>query len=424
MAAERRTVAMVYGCSLVGATCVPLNSKAKPYQLRRIIDDAAPAIVIGDQYTSSSLAPTAFLEVDQVWSQVGARAAVFEPVPGSEGLAFLLYTSGSTSDPKAVMAPHAQVLFAAGAIQSVLSYRAADVVFCRIPLSFDYGLYQIFLCALAGAELVLADPDQDARILSVTRASRASVVPLVPSLAKMLVGLAGRERASTEIRLFTNTGEALSSALIAQLRRHFPSAGLRLMFGTTECKRISIAEADEDLTYPGSVGRALPDTAVTIEGPDGLPLPHGQVGEIVVEGPHVMAGYWHAPELTERVFQNSRLRTGDYGWLDEDGRLYFEGRRDNIFKRRGVRTSTAEIEAAARDIHGVRDAVVLPPLADRDAVLCVVGGHGVDVLRELSVRLEPAKVPGILRTFDAFPLNSNGKLDRVAIASRVAEAVQ
>jgi acyl-CoA synthetase (AMP-forming)/AMP-acid ligase II len=199
------------------------------------------------------------------------------------------------------------------------------------------------------------------------------------------------------------------------------------MFGTTECKRISIMPPDAEMERLASVGLPLPGTEVVILDDQGRRLPPGQTGEIVVSGPHVMAGYWRAPEITARTFRPEsgdghtgrvRLHTGDYGHLDEAGYLYFEGRRDDMFKRKGARMSTLEIEAAAMDIPGVRAAVVVPPAGGGDLEICVDSGLPPHlVLRELAARLEPAKVPAACHIVGPIPLTLNGKSDRREISS-------
>jgi acyl-CoA synthetase (AMP-forming)/AMP-acid ligase II len=330
------------------------------------------------------------------------------------------YTSGSTARPKAVVCPHAQVVFAAYAIAGRLGYRPSDVVYCRLPLGFDYGLYQMLLCAIGGATLVLADDSVNARLVADVRRHGATVVPVVPALAEMLVRLAARDPMPSGVRLFTNTGEALPAALIAQLRQQFPGAGIQLMFGLTECKRVSILDVDGDLAKPGSVGTPLEGTEVRIVDDAGDAVGPGQPGEIVVTGPHVMAGYWHAPELTERLFRADHGRrslfTGDIGHLDADGHLYFQGRRDHIFKQRGMRTSVAEIEAATLDIPGVVAAAVVPPADGRAAFVCVVTELAVERVRAgLRDRLDPSKVPAV-RLVPRMPLGSNGKVDRAELA--------
>ncbi|TCO61890.1 class I adenylate-forming enzyme family protein [Actinocrispum wychmicini] len=415
---RREFVAMLYGCLRIGGIFVPISPSMKEYQRDHVLADAEPAIVIADS------------DQADVWQQV--RATLTEPFRSAEVLptdiALLIYTSGTTAAPKAVVSHHGHVVFATGAIGSRLRYRPDDAVLCRLSLAFDYGLYQVFLCAQAGARLIL--PGQgapDLLLLAEARRNRATVVPVVPSLATILLHCARRDRASTGIRLFTNTGEALSPATIARLREHFPGAGIQLMYGTTECKRISILEVDGDLERPGSVGRPLDGTKVDIVGEDGRPLPAGETGEIVVRGPHVMAGYWRSPELTERTFRTDQdtgtvaLHTGDYGCLDSVGHIYFHGRRDDMFKRRGTRTSVQEIEAAAKDIPGVAEAVLLLPNEERDIVLCAVATIGpADILSGLGERLDSAKVPDVCLVFDHFDRSSNGKIDRESVARRVS----
>jgi acyl-CoA synthetase (AMP-forming)/AMP-acid ligase II/diaminopimelate decarboxylase len=431
----RETVALVYGCMLARAACVPANPAARPFQFRHLAGDAEPVLAVGRSPGDSSVD---WFDLAEVWRELVSDTVPADTVPADTGstvpdvvapdeVALLLYTSGSTGPPRAVVCPHAAVTFAARAVQERLSYRADDIVFCRIPLSFDYGLYQVFLCALAGAELVLAEPGREARTLTDIADCGATVVPLVPSLATMLLRLASRGGTGPAVRLFTNTGEHLPAETIASLRRCFPLARVQVMFGTTECKRISIMEPDGDLERPGSVGRPLPGTTVEICDEAGEPVPAGGTGEIVVRGPHVMSGYWRAPDGTRQTFRiradgQAALHTGDYGRLDSAGYLYFEGRRDSIFKRNGTRTSAREIELAALDIPGVERAVVLPPDPSRDAVLVVVGTRtSQEVLRELGTRLEPAKTLDICHRFDTLPLTGNGKVDRDHLAALVAD---
>jgi acyl-CoA synthetase (AMP-forming)/AMP-acid ligase II len=423
----RETVAMVYGCMLARVVCVPANPSAPPFQLAHLISDAGPALTVGRSTGETSVV---WHDPMEIWRELAApagRVPAAAPAVASHDVALLLYTSGSTGPPKAVVCPHAAVTFASRAVQERLGYRADDVVFCRIPLSFDYGLYQLFLCALAGAELVLADPGREARTLADVADCGATVVPLVSSLATMLVRLASRGGMAPAVRLFTSTGEHLPVETIAQLRRYFPGARVQVMFGTTECKRIAIMEPDGDLERPNSVGRPLPGTTVEILGDAGEQAPAGMIGEIVVRGPHVMSGYWGAPDATRPTFRADThgrvaLHTGDYGCLDDDGYLYFVGRRDSIFKRNGTRTSASEIEIAALDVPGVERAVVLPPNQHRDAVLVVVGTRPPqEVLRELQSRLEPAKVLHTCHRLDTLPLTANGKVDRERVAALLAD---
>ncbi|GAA3017442.1 AMP-binding protein [Streptomyces lactacystinicus] len=430
----REFTALLFGAWRRGAVLVPVNPAMRAFHLGPVLADSAPSLIVAEAAEREQAdglrwpagVPVAVVsELDL--SGPADPAGRGEALVPADRLALLIYTSGSTAAPKAVACPHAQVVFAARAIARRLNYRPDDVVLTAVPLSFDYGLYQVLLSALAGAELLLSGPEGHARLLGFARDHGATVVPLVPSLGELLVRLASRDPRPTGVRLFTNTGAALNPPLIASLREAFPGAAVAPMYGTTECKRITVLEPDGDLARPGSVGRALPGTEVLTLDDDGRPLPPHEIGEIAVRGPHVMAGYWQAPEPTAQRFRVSpedgrvTLRTGDYGWLDEDGHLYFQGRRDDLFKRRGSRMSTVEIEAAVLDIDGVREAALLAPEEDRDMVLFVVGEVTAEqVLGRLADRLEAAKVPDLCRVLPALPLTVNGKTDGKALRALLA----
>jgi len=431
---RREMAAMLFGCSRRGAIFVPVNPGMKPFHLRSVFADCEPRIALVDYGMGAmvrQLSDTQLHELQGIWPDVENCPAARTGASGVTGddIAVLIYTSGSTAAPKAIVCPHAQMVFAATAINSMLCYRADDVVFCRLPLSFDYGLYQFLLGCLARAEVVLAGGEPDVTLLRQVRRAGATVVPVVPSMASMLVALAGRDPAPSSVRLFTNTGAALPQATIDALRSRFPGARVARMFGTSECKRIAIMAPESELDRPESVGLPLPGTEVVIVDENGLPLPAGQSGEIVVRGPHVMAGYWRAPGITARTFRRDdrtgevSLHTGDYGHLDQDGYLYFAGRRDDMFKHKGARMSTLEIEAAALDIPGVRGAVVVPPADGSELVICVATELSPHVvLRELGARLESAKVPSRCRVMDEIPLTLNGKNERRQLAALVQEA--
>jgi acyl-CoA synthetase (AMP-forming)/AMP-acid ligase II len=340
-------------------------------------------------------------------------------------VATLIYTSGSTAAPKAVICPHSAVVFAAQALVDALGYRADDVVFCRFPMSWDYGLYKVLMTCIARCEIVLADRESDFTLLRRMRETGVTVVPIVPSLASMIVGLARRDTGDRPpVRLFTNTGAALPAATAAALRELFPGARVVRQYGQTEAKRITVMPVREELERPGSVGRPLPGTQVLILDEEGRTLPPGETGEIVVTGPHVMSGYWRNPQATARSFRPDphgrglRLHTGDYGSLDADGYLYFQGRRDDMFKRKGFRMSTVEIESAALDIPGVRAAAALPPDDRHDLTLFVESDLSPrTVTRELMQRLETAKMPAECRVLSEFPLTPHGKNARRELAA-------
>lgn len=420
--ADKRIYGILHACSRVGAIFVPVSPHLKPYQEAQIVQDADPKLAVGAAVEVSW--PT----LDAAWDDI-ARAGgagsdrnddASRPESPRDPL-ILFYTSGSTAQPKGVVAPHAQIVFAAGAIHERLQYERDDVVYCHLPLNFDYGLYQGILATFARCSVVLADEtviDPAREIVE----HQATVVPVVPTLAAMIGRFAKRRDPIRHVRLFTNTGDALSHAAIRLLKESFPAAAVQLMYGLTECKRVSILEHDGYLARPGAVGRPLRGTSVHIVGNDGFAIPAGNVGEIVVAGPHLTDGYWRDAELTQRTFGISpetgerTLSTGDLGYCDNLGYIYIEGRKDQIFKQRGIRTSVAEVEAAALDIPGVHEAALVPPRRGGKARLFVVADvEASAVLRGIEERLGGAKLPDECHLVAALPHGSTGKVDRNAL---------
>jgi len=420
--------AVVFACSRLGAVFVFTPGDAPLPVIRHILTDSQATVVVTSSHTVAECA--ALLEVTSVSiddlipelvDMDNHDADLRDTRPIAVDPVCFIYTSGTTALPKAVVSTHQQVVFAATAIQSRLGYRSDDVVFCALPLSFDYGMYQILLTGLAGATLHLGGiADAGHRLVANLQAGPATVLVAVPSLATMLNRLLDhRPTRLDSLRLLTNTGAAMPPEALLGLRAKLPSLRVQLMYGLTECKRGAIMPPDGDLERPGSCGIALPGTRIFAADEHGHPLPPGEVGELVVQGPNVMSGYWRQPALTAERFPRAgglfpQLRTGDYGYLDGDGYIYFAGRRDDIYKQNGTRVSTVEIEAAAHRVTGVRAAaVVLPTGADAGAVLVVQGDvEPAEVLAGLRARMELAKQPELCLVVESLPLTSNGKVDR------------
>ncbi|OIJ91606.1 class I adenylate-forming enzyme family protein [Streptomyces monashensis] len=428
---------LVYAASRVGAVFSVLHEQVRGGPLEHVLRDCEPALLVSDDPDAGrtaaehgvrslaldELVPTA-LDADtaEAATSAGPSALGVDPVS-------LIYTSGTTSLPKAVVSTHQQVLFAATAIQECLDYRSDDVVYCPLPLSFDYGLYQVYLAALSGARLHLATvAEVGPPLLRSLEEAGATVLPSMPSVSDRLAWLLGRSSGGpSRLRLLTNTGAALSETTMTALRAALPHLRIQVMYGLTECKRTAIMPPDGDLDHPGSCGLPLPGTEVFIVDDDGDRLPAGEIGQIVVRGPNVMAGYWRRPELTAARFPRAEglfpeLRTGDYGWQDKDGYLYFSGRRDDLYKERGFRLSTTEVEAAATRVDGVTSAAVLPPEGKRTALLAVVADITADQVRAgMRDHIEPFKIPRRCVRLDALPTNGNGKVDRKKLTALIEQ---
>jgi len=427
---------LIYATSRMGATFSLLHEQTRGEALAHVLDDAEPALLIAAEEAALELArqrgipAVSFQALRQQMLVAPDLAYSTTPTAGiSVDPLCLIYTSGTTARPKAVVSTHEQALFAIHAIQKVLAYQTEDVVYCPLPLSFDYGMYQVFLGALSGAHVRLGLPAEvGPSILTNLIEAKATILASVPVVAENLARLLRRSSAviPSSLRLLTNTGAAMPAEPLVTLREAIPGLRVQLMFGLTECKRAAIMPPDADLERPGACGLALPGTELFVVDSAGNRLPPGEVGELVVRGPNVMAGYWRCPELTAQRFHRQdglfpQLRTGDQGWQDEDGYVYFAGRDDDIYKERGFRVSTIEVEAAVRRLAGVEAAVVLPPHGGKPALLVVVGDLSPeDVKLMLREEIEEFKIPQRCVVLDELPLTNNGKINRKALREEVA----
>lgn len=418
-------VTAIVGTIAAGGTAVVIDTMSGSRHLSQVIAAADATVAVCEPHDVSVLRECGWSGTtidDRVRHWVGG--VDHEDAWSSPSVpSFLIYTSGSTGGPKGVVCRQSSVLFALDAIQARLVYKPTDTVVACLPLTFDYGLYQVLLGVLAGSRVLLMSPSLSSQLMSTVVREHATIVPMVPGLAQRVVLLArARDARAKGVRLITNTGEALEPSHAAALREVFPDARLVLMYGLTECKRVTIADPDEDLVRPGSAGPALPGTTLRVIDSDGRTLAPYEIGELEVLGPHVMDGYWRDPVRTQQRFRLDAdptarsLRTGDYGYLDEDGRFYHRGRRDGVFKVRGIRVSAYEIEEACARLDGVVSAVVIPP-SDTDDATLLVGGSitKTDLVRLLCEQIGAAIVPPNCIVVPELPVAPTGKVDRAAV---------
>lgn len=434
-----------FATARVGGIFAVLHGAIREASLRRILDQVTPAVAFLDE-TTAHLAP-AFGDVPIVWvggdalpssgarlEQILAREpAECPPFPGVDvDPVCLIYTSGSTGAPRGVTLSHDNILFVVAAIQARLQYVPEDVVGVFLPLSFDYGLYQVFLAAQVGASVFIGGAElAGAALLATLERQRITVLPGVPTLFAALLKLLARGGTRTlRLRALTNTGAHLPLSHVEQLRQHLPGVSVFLMYGLTECKRVSILLPEELEAHPGSVGRALPGTEAMVVDEEGRVLPPGSVGELVLQGRHVALGYWQAPEETALRYRTHPrglgrvLYSGDLFRMDADGFLQFVGRRDFLLKCRGFRIHPLEIEEVACGLRGVAEAgVVQEPHVDRlHLFVTASASEDASPLREsglldaLANRLESYKMPDKVHWVPELPKTPNGKLDRAALA--------
>lgn len=343
-------------------------------------------------------------------------------------LAAIIYTSGSTGDAKGVMLTHRNMLTAASSITTYLENREDDVILGALPLAFDYGLYQMIMAFKIGARLVLersfAYPaDVLARVVS----EGVTGFPGVPTMFALLAELESLGSYDfSKIRYVTNTAAALPVKHVMMLVRLFPQARIYSMYGLTECKRCTYLPPDDLDRKPTSVGVAIPNTELWLVDENDRRLGPGKVGQLVIRGATVMAGYWRKPEETAKKLRPGPLPgervlyTGDYCRQDDEGYLYFVGRMDDIIKSRGEKVAPKEVESALVDVAGVKEAAVIgvpDPLLGQAVKAFVVLERGKalgakDLERECQRRLESFMVPKHIVFVDDLPKTATGKINK------------
>jgi amino acid adenylation domain-containing protein len=428
-------VASIFGVIRAGAAFVPLNPTIKQEKLTSLLGHSEARILICDEQRATvareaiGATPGAEL-VDDLSALRADDASRMHPTLSSD-LAAIVYTSGSTGAPKGVTLTHRNMTFVADSMIEYLEMDETERVMCVLPLSFGYGLYQLLTCVRAGATLILeaglAFPGRVVQLLDEQAVTALPGVPTVFNVLLSLRGLAARE--FPRLRVLTNAGAALPSATITELRRVFPSARLYSMYGQTECQRVCYLPPSELEVRPTSVGVAIPGTRAWVEAPDGGIAGPGEVGELIVSGDHVMQGYWNDPDATATRLRPGRwpweriLATGDLFRTDEEGFLYFVGRRDDIIKSGGEKVPPREVEEVLHGAPGVREAAVVgvPDKILGEAVCAHVAlDPGLDrdpsaLRRYCTQHLEDYMVPRSVVFHDELPRTENGKLDRRAL---------
>jgi len=341
-------------------------------------------------------------------------------------LACLIYTSGSTGDPKGVMSAHRNVVAAASSIIEYLRNVPDDIVINVLPLSFDYGLYQLLMVFKFGGRLVLERSFvYPAPILQKMVDEQVTGFPGVPTMYAILLQMDLSAYDLSALRYVTNTGAALPPAHIQTIRDMFPWVQVYSMYGVTETKRTLYLPPEEIDRRPGSVGIAIPNTEVWIEDEDGNRVGPGEIGELVARGSHVMYGYWENPEATARSFRpgpfpgEQVFHTGDLFKMDEDGFLYFVGRMDDVFKCRGQKVAPKEVENVLYGIPGVVEAAVIgvpdSVLGQAPKAFLVLDGielSEADIMRHCRAHLEDHTLPRYIEFRDELPKTTSGKIKK------------
>lgn len=445
----------VFAILKAGAVFTLVNPSTKADKLGYILNDCTPSLLL----TQAKLLPV--IDEAEAFSQIPAVIAVqgpsrskraclsFEeavtPQPDSAplvsggidiDLAMLIYTSGSTGRPKGVMMTHRNIDAAATSLTGLLKNTADDIILSVLPLSFNYGLYQLLMVIKLGATLILeksfAFPQA---VFDLMRAEKVTGFPIVPTMSAIMMQMKDLTAGFLpDLRFITNTAAQLPVPHITFLQRVIPDAEIYSMYGMTECKRCTWLPPHMISQKPESVGIALPNSEVYLVDEQGQPVAVGEAGEMVVRGPNVMQGYWNNPEASAEVLRTGHnpwekvLHTGDLLRMDADGYYYFVGRKDDIIKSRGEKVPPKEVETVLYSHPAIREAVVagVPDVMLGQAITALVTTNDAalndkDIIRFCRQNLEDYMVPVFVLIADELPRTDTGKVSRRLAAEILAK---
>ncbi|MEU6476623.1 amino acid adenylation domain-containing protein [Streptomyces sp. NPDC047017] len=423
-----RQIVAVLGVLAAGGTYVPAGIDQPAPRRRRITESCGARLTVTEDILEE------------------ARTAT--PLPGPvpvppEQIAYVLYTSGSTGEPKGVEVPHRSAVNTVTALDERFGLGPDDRTLAVSALDFDLSVYDIFgpLCAGGAVVCVRQEERRDARAwLDLVRGLDVTVVNCVPTLLEMLLEAAEGAGATAGVRVALLGGDRVAPDLAARARGIFPSVRFAGLGGTTETAiHSTVQEVTRAPAHWACVpyGVPLPGQRCRVVDPRGRDCPDQVPGELWIGGASVARGYRGDPERTaDRFVEYDGLRwyrTGDLARYLPDGTLEFLGRADFQLKVRGHRIEPGEIETALRDHPAVSAAAVVGvgEPATRLAAAVVArepapdgtgeSGATPGLLRDhLADRLPPAMVPDVITVLDALPLNINGKVDRGALRDLLA----
>ncbi|MEQ1955502.1 acyl-CoA ligase (AMP-forming), exosortase A system-associated [Mesorhizobium sp. CN2-181] len=451
------TVTAIFGIAAAGCVAVPVNSLLRPQQVAYILNDCNVRVLVtsADRLAQLEGCDTSFEHVILVDDEAGkdtwfrGELRHWRPEFAKEqaepprltsvdcDMAAILYTSGSTGKPKGVVLSHRNLIVGAESVSHYLGNTPADTILSVLPLSFDAGLSQLTTAFNAGAHVVLMNYLLPQDVVRLCEKHKVTGITGVPPFWIQVVNQNWPPETASRLRYFANTGGRMPKATLDRLRALFPQALPYLMYGLTEAFRSTYLDPSEVDRRPDSIGKAIPNAEILVLRPDGSRCNPGEHGELVHRGPLVAMGYWNDPARTAERFRPYReaawrspeiaVFSGDTVVEDEEGFLFFVGRRDEMIKTSGYRVSPTEIEEVAYGTGFVREAVALgiedAALGQRIVLIASSLNGALDIpglLGRFRQQLPQYMVPSSVVELPALPTTPNGKLDRVLLRERVS----
>ncbi|NWG52847.1 MAG: AMP-binding protein [Hydrogenophilaceae bacterium] len=423
----------LFAAGLSGRAFAPLNYRLPDADLNRVLARTAPSLAIVDDAMMARLGAAAGVTAISRSAFLDSGAAEQTPEPIDPDIAILLFTSGTTGEPKAAILRHRHV--AAYVISTVefMSAGAEECALVSVPPYHIAGVSAVLTSVYAGRRLVQLPAFSPEGWIETARRERVTHAMVVPTmLGRILEALERDGGALPDLRALSYGGGRMPAPVIERALKRLPHVDFVNAYGLTETSstisvltaedhRAALASADPAVRRRlGSVGRPLPTLELEIRTPDGAPAAPNTPGEIWVRGEQVSGEYVGRKAVRE----DGWFPTNDCGWLDEAGYLYVDGRLDDVIVRGGENISPGEVEDVLRQHPDVRDVAVIG-LPDNEwgerVAAVVVGDADADALRAWTrARLRSTKAPEDIFFRDALPYNDTGKLLRRALKQELA----
>ncbi|WP_277453046.1 AMP-binding protein [Janibacter sp. DB-40] len=418
-----------------GHVAVPFATNLTVSDIRaraRFVDCDAFVLDTGLKRLAEGVAMEARHVVDEsVLSAPHHRGDTTRPVDPDED-AVLMFTSGTTSAPRAVRVSHRNIRANTDSIVEYLGLTADDRVLVVLPFTYCYGASLLHTHLSVGASLSVCDtftfPET---VIETIRRDACTGLAGVPSTYQLLLRASSFATARLpSLRLLQQAGGRLPQSQVDAVVAAQPQARLFVMYGATEAtSRMSYLPPELHDERSGSVGRGIPGVSLIVVDENGEDLPPGSVGELFARGDNITRGYWNDPEGTAERFVDGGLLTGDLGYADADGFVYIVDRKADFIKSWGIRISSHEIEDAVVSMPGVTAAAAVgrPDEAAGEAVVVFYVSSDVtpaQVLAHCRATMARHLVPDEARPIAQLPLNRNGKVVKSELKAMAATVTE
>ncbi|HSH01966.1 MAG TPA: o-succinylbenzoate--CoA ligase [Anaerolineae bacterium] len=433
-------VCLLHAAARAHLTLIPLNTRLTPpeinWQLNHLNTPHAPikALLHTPTFDSTINALTTTIPTISIspttLPSITSPPDYPSPPPPTNQISHLLFTSGTTGHPKAVQLSFHNHFYSAIASAFRLGLQPHDRWLSCLPLYHVGGLAVIFRSCLYGTAVTLHQKfDLDA-INHDLDTQPITLISLVPTMLYRLLN--SRQTWPDSLRLVLLGGAAATPDLVH--RAHAHNIPIATTYGLTEASsQVATMRPDDVLRKPGSVGRPLLFTTVTILDDDGQPCPPNQYGELTVSGPAIMSGYYQNETATHKTLRDGRLHTGDIGYLDEDGDLWLVQRRSDIIITGGENVYPAEVERLFLDHPAVAAICVVglphPEWGQQVAALIVPTPDAPPpaqltplLLTHARHHLASYKLPRTITYTDHLPQTANGKIHRPTVVTHLQQS--